>query len=619
MSSFSAPIKISFKHVFRSLVLLLICFQFVSAQSLYSTDPSYIKKRSEKKPFQIFYPDTTIEKANRFIDRNFMGNVGLSSPQYVLKFKSRSLGFKLMDVPLDDYTIKKEDIEYFRTKGPYAELTGIAGSKQLQLFRMQFSNTFKDRLNLTLKLNRYTSLGYYSKQQTFTNNFYTSANYTTKNKRFGFTSYILVNNNRFQENGGIINDTLRKQDLLVSKDLIPVKLSGASRDNRELSAQYSNWFKLTKDSSKLQTYLGFHSTFSSLKYKYKDLNSGTDNYYSIFYTDTAKTNDSTHIRTFNNEVNLTFRSQKNNFNLELGYENEIAQLWQYSDTNFMNHLVNVKMDHIKNFVSADSLSQKKLINTVSGSYIAAGQFAGNYKVETFHQLLFFRNNKAKGSVTLKLLSEDRTPDYIFKHWYSNHFAWDNKFNNVQTNQAELSCKILFVTITGIYKGITNYLYFDQLAYPMQNSGTINNGSIRLNIDKVFFKHLGVSVAQTWQTTSSSLISLPKSVSIASLFYKGNLFKNNLQLAVGGQVEYYDQFTPYAYMPATQVFYIQDKYKAGNFTFVDVFLNARIRPVTFFIKMENVLHGVIGTNYSMVPGYYQPDRALRFGLTWLFFD
>jgi hypothetical protein len=619
MSLLGDPIKKSCNNLLGSLFLIFVSFQFVCAQSFYSVDPNYIKKRSEKKPFQSFYPDTSIEKANRFIDRNFMGNIGLSTPQYLLKFNSRSLGFKLMEIPLEDCVIKKEDIEYYRTKGPFAELSGIAGSKQLQLFRLLFSNTFKQKLNISLRLNRYTSQGFYSKQQSFTNNFYTSANYTTKNKRFGFTSYILVNNNRFQENGGIINDTLRQQDLLVSKDLIPVKLSSASRDNRELSAQYSNWFKLNKDSSKLHTYIGLRTSYSSLKYKYKDLNSGTDNYYFLFYTDTAKTIDSTHLRTINNEVNLTFRSQKKNFNLDLGYENEIAQLWQYSDTSFMNHLVNLKMDHIANFKSLDSLSYRKLINTVSGSYIAAGQFSGNYKVETFHQLQFVRNTKLKGSVTLKLLSEDRTPDYIFKHWYSNHFAWDNKFNNVQTNQAELNFKASFFSVTGIYKGITNYLYFDQLAYPMQSNNTISNSSVRVSLDKVFFKHIGIGINQTWQSTSSSLVSLPKSVSIASLFYKGNLFKNNLQLAIGGQVEYYDQFTPYAYMPSTQMFYIQDQHKAGNFTFVDVFLNARIRPVTFFIKMENILHGVIGTNYSMVPGYYQPDRAMRFGLTWLFFD
>jgi hypothetical protein len=174
-------------------------------------------------------------------------------------------------------------------------------------------------------------------------------------------------------------------------------------------------------------------------------------------------------------------------------------------------------------------------------------------------------------------------------------------------------------ISAIYKGITNYLYFDQLGYPMQYTGNISNTSVKLNFEHVFFKHLGIRVDQSFQNTSSNLISLPKSVSLASLFYKGNWFKNNLQICFGGQVEYYDQFTPYAYMPATQVFHIQEEYQAGNFAFVDVFLNARIKPVTFFFKMENVLHGMLGTNYSMVPGYYQPERALRFGLTWLFFD
>jgi hypothetical protein len=617
LARIKSPIKYSLRII---LPALLISFTFVAnAQTYYSVDPTYLKKRTDKSPFTYFYPDTTIEKANRFINRNFMGNLGLPSPGYILKFNSRSLGFKLRDLYLDDYTIKKEDIEYFQTKGPFAELSGISGTKQLQLFRILFSNTFKKRLNISLRLNRYTSQGFYAKQQSFTNNFYTSANYTSKNKRFGFTAYVLVNNNRFQENGGIKKDTLSQADLLESKELLKVKLTGASHDNRELSAQYANWFKLNRDSARLHSFIGIHTSFSSYKYKYKDNNLASDNYYSIFYLDTVKTVDSTRLRTFNNEISYTLRSNKRNFNLELSYENEIAQLWQFSDTSFMNHFANAKLDRVKNYISADSLRSKRLSNSVSGSYIFAGPFTGNYKAESYHQLLFLRNNKTKASVTLRLQSEERTPDYIFKHWYSNHFRWDNKFNNMRTNQAELSVKYDFITVTGIYKYIANYLYFDRLSFPMQLPGNIVNASVKVGVDKVFFKHLGVAAAQTWQGSSSAAVVLPKSVSIASLFYRGNLFKKNLQLCVGGQIEYYDEFVPYAYMPATQIFYIQDQFKAGNFTFVDVFLNARIRPVTFFIKMENVLHGIIGTNYSMVPGYYQPDRAFRFGLTWLFFD
>ena len=105
----------------------------------------------------------------------------------------------------------------------------------------------------------------------------------------------------------------------------------------------------------------------------------------------------------------------------------------------------------------------------------------------------------------------------------------------------------------------------------------------------------------------------------SIYYTGNLFKNNLQLQVGVQGEYYNAFKAYGYMPATNQFYSQNRYMVGEYPFVDVFLNARIRPVQFFVKVENVLYGLMGTNYDFVQGYMQPDRAFRFGLTWMFFD
>lgn len=605
-------------------VILLALNSHLFSQSYYSTDPTYLSKRTEKEGaltnFNHFYPDTSILKAHQFVERNFLGNLGLSSPDYLLAFKSNKLGFRLFDVPLNDYQIKQENIEYFKTKGPFAELSGIAGSKQLQLFRMTFSNTFKNNLNITLKLNRYTSQGYYVKQQSFTNNFYLSSNYETKNKRFGFNSFILVNNNKFQENGGIVNDTLRQRDLLVTKALIPVNLSSASRDNRELTLKYSNWFRLNKNTeNNIQTYLNVGTSYNSLKYKYKDPDSDLNSYYFLYYLDTTQTLDSTHIRKLNSTADLYFQTKNKNLTASLGYENEYAQHWQYNDTGFINHLLNVKLNYNRSFIGSDSSNHKDLLNQALVNYIVSGAFSGNYKFESSHQLLFYRNNKLKESLSLQLLAEDRTPDYIYKHWYSNHFIWNNKFNNTQLVQAKLSAKMSMIGISAIYKGITNYLYFDQLGYPMQFTGNISNTSINLNFENVFFKHLGVRVDQSFQNTSSNLISLPKSVSIASLFYKGNWFKNNLQLCFGGQVEYYDEFTPYGYMPATQTFYVQEDFKAGNFGFVDVFLNARIKPVTFFFKMENVLHGMLGTNYSMVPGYYQPERALRFGLTWLFFD
>lgn len=39
----------------------------------------------------------------------------------------------------------------------------------------------------------------------------------------------------------------------------------------------------------------------------------------------------------------------------------------------------------------------------------------------------------------------------------------------------------------------------------------------------------------------------------------------------------------------------------------------------FFKLCANAQGILGGNYSLTPGYLQPDRAFKFGLNWLFFD
>ncbi len=615
--------KSASKNSWFLLLFLAFCFFNIFPQANYSIDKDYIKKRSEQSLLSTFnsaYPDTSVLFLHEFTPRNFLGNISLSNPDYFVRFKSKALGFSLFEAPLSDYKILKEEIEYYKTKGPFAEMTGIAGSKQFQMFKMLFANTFKNSLNLSLKLNRYTSQGFYTKQQSFTNNFYTALNYQTKNKFYSFDVYLLANNNRFQENGGIIYDTLRNQDLLVSKDLIPTKISDGSRDNRELTAMLNNLFRLSKnseDENKLKTYLQIKSSYNLNKYKYTDKNSGTDNNYLIYYLDTVSTKDSTRVLILQNQAGLVLKNKS--ITAQLNYLNEYNNVWQYYDSTFISHIAKAELMHVKQFKNSDTLKTHLLLNTLKAEYIAAGNQSGDYKLESLHSLSGFNNLKKTYHLNLRLLTENRTPDYLLRNWYSNHFIWTNTFNTIQTTQCELTFNYSFLKIGGTFQSINNYIYFDQLGYPMQYSGNINKVAANVSIDKVLFKHLGLRFNHTLQNSSSNVILLPQNISHAAIYYCGNLFKNALQLNTGASVEYYSEFTPYAYMPATQMFYLQENTAAGEFAFVDVFLNARIRPVSFFFKVENVLHGLLGTNYSMVKSYYQPDRAIRFGLTWTFFD
>ena len=138
--------------------------------------------------------------------------------------------------------------------------------------------------------------------------------------------------------------------------------------------------------------------------------------------------------------------------------------------------------------------------------------------------------------------------------------------------------------------------------------------------KVFLKHLGIYVSHTYQQTSAAeALKVPAQISVAKLYYQGNLSNNALQLNIGTQLRFYQSFNVYAYMPSTQVFYVQNSRNSGNFPYVDVYLSGRMRPVTFFVKLENILAGYAGYDYFLVAGYYQPELAFRMGITWQFWD
>lgn len=541
------------------------------------------------------------------------------SPNYLLQDNSNSLGFILHDFNDKHLKTSKDEISYYKTKGPYAKLQGIAGSKQLQMFNILFTNNFKDNFNVTLEMKRNNSTGYYLKQQSFTNNFYINSHFHTKNNRYGFKNFISVNNYRFQENGGIINDTLGDVNTLVNKILVPVKLSNASKDVRELGFNWNNWFHLNEyDNENPHHYLNIESSFFINKYKYKDDGIESDNFYLLTYLDTATTLDSTRLYQLTNTLNYSFYNSNKTFGLYAGIRHELSMLWQKSDSTLENYIANAGF-YLQKELQGDSISNLLLNLSADGEYIVEGTNEGNYLIKSSNTLVKNKNKKELFSVNVSFIAESRSPNYIFSRWYSNHYIWENKFNNTQTNTLNGELKYKFLSVSGMYKIMDNYLYFDELAYPKQHNEQINASNVTAKLEHIFLKHIGIGGTQTFQQTSSNLISLPKSISTAKLYYYGNHFKNNLNIAFGAELNYYDEFTPYGYLPATQVFYVQQNYKAGNFVFLDAFINARIRPVNFFLKMENVLHGMLGSNYSMVPGYYQPERAFRFGISWQFFD
>jgi hypothetical protein len=616
--------------MFKNLCLLTLLSGFwkTSGQVYYSVDPRYLKNKTEQNnllsAYKYSYPDTSITSLSNYFPRNFMGNTGLPSPRYILTYGTDQTGFRFFEPPLQNDRIKESDVEYYRSKGPYANLTGVTGSKELQIFKMLFTHTYKEKVNITIRFNRYTSKGFYKKQQAYTNNFFLSSNYTTRNKRSGYYLYVLNNGNKNQENGGIRDVRLNDSTMLLNKEILPVNLSSASRDNREFKVMVNPWLRLNKttDSSHVfNHYLQVKSKFSTASYRYKDQGIAADTFYKALYVDTVMTLDSSHVRQWVNGIDYTLLKADNKAGLSAGYRNEISNVWQKADSLIINHILRADLVLRNSFLRGDSLHKKEssIETGFNIEYIIEGKNKGNYKAETRSAFSF---GKHKNVLFLNALYESRNADYIYNYWISNHFVW---FNNGYRPQEQLQLKFgldlgRYFQAYVFYQDINHFLYFDRNALPRQYNGSVNNLGAAFNFTKVFFKHLGISAGYLYQQTSQpAYFRIPPGISTAKLFYHGNLFKNNLQLQIGSQIQLYDSFYGYAYMPSTQVFYLQDRYKTETYPYVDIYLHARIRPVSFFIKVENVLQGFAGGGYSFVPGYIQPDRAFRFGISWAFFD
>ena len=609
------------KHTFASnflLCLLFASFTF-TAQVNYPTDSSFINTLSngDKNNLQQFLYskiDTSITNFQNYFPRNTNGHLGMPSANLYINYQAKALGFNMLTAPYQNDMISADDLKYYQTKGPYASLTGIAGSKQEQTFKLLFSNTFKNKLNVTLGFNRYSGIGFYQKQQSFTNNFYTTSNYASKNNRVGYYAYVLYNKVKHQENGGLSNDTTFLENVSVNKLLLPVYLKNAKRELRNTTFDFNPWFRLNKNedsSTVLSHFIDYQFNYSGTYTKYTDVNSGFEGYYNVFYLDTVSTKDSTHWRTINNAFNYSLKFNPINSTLKIGYKNEINQVYQYLDSTFSNHMVNAGL----------YVSQKHYTGFVKANYIVQGSNQNDYGLEINNS---YKQSIAKVPFIIKLNAsiEKRHPDFMFNNWVSNHYVWNNNFSPIDKQQAlfSISTEDNRFDVGMVYQNVKNFIYFNELVVPEQTPIGIQNISAFIHKDVLLFKHLGINAKYNYQSSSyQAIVSVPNHVINGALYYQGNLFKRALQIQIGFNAQYFSSFYGYAYMPATNQYYVQTTKQVGNYPYVDFFLNARIKPVRIFVKIDHVTQGLMGTNYSLTPGYLQNDRAFKFGVNWLFFD
>jgi hypothetical protein len=93
----------------------------------------------------------------------------------------------------------------------------------------------------------------------------------------------------------------------------------------------------------------------------------------------------------------------------------------------------------------------------------------------------------------------------------------------------------------------------------------------------------------------------------------------LHTQLGVDTRYHSNFYADAYEPATSRFYLQNSQKIGNFPFVDLHVNMKLKRTRFFFILMNAASGFAGNNYWVAPDYPYYRRTFRIGIAWSFYD
>jgi len=104
-----------------------------------------------------------------------------------------------------------------------------------------------------------------------------------------------------------------------------------------------------------------------------------------------------------------------------------------------------------------------------------------------------------------------------------------------------------------------------------------------------------------------------------LYYSGFLIEGTLRLRAGGRFEYSSAYIPMMYNPAIGMFTAPSNSSAWSYTDmmrIDLFLFATIKEGA---TIHLVIHNLLDSRYITTQFYPMNDRALRFGVDWVFLD
>jgi len=514
--------------------------------------------------------------------------------------------------PFQTYYNEIQDL-YFQTHTPFTHIKLTANNNRTyneEGLKLIHTQNIKPNWNIAFIGKSNKQIGRIQRQDHRLHYLYGSTQYQSKHYQL-FANYYF-SKIKIKENGGVSNLSFLTDSLFPVENAL-IYLSDATNNfaYQKGNAQQAICLNYRDDSlsEKWKPYIIHRLEYTKAKKIYAD-NLDTSSYFANRFIDSNKTYDSLYFRNIENQIGIAISN-----NLKTG-----SGIWIYalsSNQKTYSHQHPKNLDNmgtgIQLFHNAPSFSTEFNFKYWLNGYLKGNKHA---QINTQKNIRIAKNN---ANWIFDVAFHQQAVDFFTTSLYTNHFQWEQSLPAITEISAQTGIEN---NSNGIYlnvKNVKNAIYFDALSQPH----TINNAFMYAGIILRKTFHAGrfhLSNHFMMQFISDTLIPVPFYAGYHILYYENQLFKKVLGIQIGSEVFYHSLYKAVSYNPALGNFFNNNSSnKLGNYPYINVFVNLKLKRARFFVKIEHLNYHWQKANYSMIDGYPMPPRSLKFGILWSFYD
>ena len=553
------------------------------------------------------------------------------------------LGVQTGFTAFDPYEYKADDVKYFDTRSPYAELKYYQGSRGQQSLDVAFSRNINAQWNVGIDLRRIVSkkiIGFVDRNDRQAENYafdFFVSHHSKNNKYFLLATFNYLEAHNF-ETGGIRPDSTNTKDDLFDNQLEKVWFASnsvRSLDKRYNYRVYQHYGILPNE--KLQVFYRFDYSYRVNRYNDNALASNLT-FYERFTDYTARgiysqqqISDRTNFNLMDNRFglkgsvgNIFYAAYLKNRYVER-YQGRIVNYLSPFDTHSNEWYVGGQLR--KYFDSTKTVYIESLVEYQIANSLAKKQ--NNYTATV--------NFKYKG-FNIEASTWAVSPSMLQSGYRSNLISWDSSFQLQKTQrmfiQYTCSKRKMDIIPAIAFNYYNDLIYFTEAGTPSQYTGAgimhiQPKLGLRFNLWKI---HIYNEFQLNDVSNGEQYLQMHRYVNATQLFVEAWLFKRATLLQTGFDVFYKSSYRANAYNPLLQQYYVttapspdirggaSDFNYVDHYVVVDFFVNMQIRTARLFVKVSNFAQGWGQPNgYFTTPFYTGIPRTLDFGVSWRFFD